>query len=198
MTILQYMNNLDPSIKMMTRWPLFLLLLSFISCKMEQKEQQNEGIDENVSIKSELKTTDFFQVEMDAVVLKDDVFQLFYKEYNDEGFSEERMIVAAVTGNTSEQPIRFDIPGGVLPNGLRLDLGDNPKQDPIKLNRLKIGFDQKEYNLKGASFSEVFTPNDFIVFNETERVITTRTVGEAYDPYFVAEDLDQIVFHLMN
>lgn len=182
----------------MSRILIVFCFLAFISCKMDTKEDKSTAIDENVSERKNLEGNDFFQLEMDAVILKNDKFELFYKEYNDEEFSEERVITVTVNGSSDTQKLVFDLPAGILPNELRLDVGEDPNQEAISLNSLKIGFDQKEYLINSAKFVEVFEPNKYVIYNETDQKILTKKMDDVYDPFFIANDLDPIVYHLMN
>ncbi|MEO8933671.1 MAG: hypothetical protein ABI295_05140, partial [Xanthomarina sp.] len=108
----------------MKRIILFICLISIVSCKSDKKTERIESFDENtITINAEIEGNMYFEIIMDVVVLKDDKFHVFYKDFNDEGFSEERVIEAIVKGNKNNQQVVFAIPEEVIPNGLRLDFG---------------------------------------------------------------------------
>ncbi|EGV43072.1 hypothetical protein BZARG_1632 [Bizionia argentinensis JUB59] len=183
----------------MKRLFLFFCFVSIISCKSDKKEEQKTiPIDNTITTNTEIDGKMYFEIIMDAVVLKDDKFHVFYKDFNDGGFSGERVIEALVKGNVNNQQIIFAIPEEIIPNGLRLDFGVNYGQEPIKLNSLKIRFDKREFQFNDGKFEQLFKPNKFVIYGEKDKEIITEPIDGLYDPNFVSINLEDIIFSLMD
>ena len=69
-------------------------------------------------------------ITLQAEVLEDDTFQVYYKNEFDKGFSGFKSIKKEVSGNSYLQDIQFQIPLDSVAN-IRLDIGENSTQKPI-------------------------------------------------------------------
>lgn len=179
-----------------------ILVISFVflvSCKSETKNKQIiETNDTTIIINNENEGNLYFEVILDAVVKKDDKFHLFYKDFNNNGYSSDRVLEKIVKGSENNQLIIFSIPEEVIPNGLRLDLGVNFSQEPIIFNNLKIRYDNKEFSFNHGKFPQLFKPNKFVIYNEKDKLIYTQPINGSYDPNFVSINLEDIVFSLLD
>lgn len=183
----------------MKRIIILICFASLISCKSDKKEQVIEPSDANTIIKNnDIEGNMYFEVIMNVVVLRDDIFHVFYKDFNDEGYSAEKVIEVDVKGKKDNQQLVFALPEDIIPNGLRLDFGTNYGQDPIKLNTLKIRFDKNEFVFDDGKFEQLFKPNKFVVYGESDQEIITEPIDGAYDPNFVSINLEDITFSLMD
>ena len=101
---------------------LFILTIMFlISCKNDTKTGEI-----NSSIQKELNNS--FKISVNAIVKKDDFFQLYYFENKSENFTEEKSIWVEVKGNDKNQNIVFSLPKDIVPLLVRLDFGRNENQ----------------------------------------------------------------------
>lgn len=175
-----------------------MCILSLTSCKSDKKENKIESEKPTISINNDIEGHSYYEVIMDIVVLKDDKFHVFYKDFNNDGFSDQRVIEAVVKGSKDPQQVVFAIPEEIIPNGLRLDFGINYGQDPIKLNNLKIRFDKNEFDFNDGKFEQLFKPNKFVSYDVENQKIITEPIDGAYDPNFVSINLEDIVFSLMD
>jgi len=184
---------------LMERLFLIICLITAISCKPEKKvEKENIPVDSTITTNMKTEGEMYFEIIMDVVVLKDDKFHVFYKDFNDKGFSDERVVEAIVEGNKNSQKIVFAIPEGIIPVGLRIDFGSNYGQEPIKLNKLKIRFDRNEFDFNDGKFEQLFKPNKFVFYDERSKEIIAEPIDGVYDPNFVSINIEDIIFLLMD
>ena len=120
-------------------------------------------------------------VELQAKVLEDDVFQLFYLKNETASFTERQSVLTEVKGKTVIQSIRFALPLDSAIKKIRIDIGKNVEQQPmvienVSLKALKQSFD---YNI-----SESFVQNVCITFQNGKYI--TKKISNNYDPFFVS------------
>ena len=181
--------------------PLIILitLILFFSCKSEKKPTKViETPNNNFVINNEVEGHLFYEIILDVVVKKNDKFHLFYKDFNDNGYTSERVLEKEVRGSEDEQSIVFKIPEEIIPNGLRIDFGVNYSQEPIVLKNLKIRYDKKEFYFDDGKFEQLFKPSKYVSYNNTDKLIVTKPVGGAYDPNFVSVNIEGIVFPMLD
>lgn len=160
----------------------FLSMFILLSCK--DKEVQNDKVQVEEVQKNNLSVT------LSAVVKKDDVFQIFYKNEEGEDFVEAKSNSVDFKGNDNEQKIVFNIPEDEYPNYIRLDFGVNKEQDPIEIKNLTFNFYDKSFEIKGADFSNYFYSNDFIEIKDKSSGIIKPIVAKDgnYDPMSASAD----------
>lgn len=128
-------------------------------------------------------------VELEAVVLEDDTFQLFYLAEGMSNFTEEQSIKVEVRGTNDRQKIKFSIPINIPIVKFRIDIGENSSQEPIKLNYVKISSVNRAYQY---DVREDFTANSFIQADSKQ--IKAQIVDHQYDPFFESNfDVSKIV-----
>ena len=88
--------------------------MAFYSCKDNKKE--------------EVKVDKNFKVAFNAIVTKDDNFQIYYNEDGSIAFEADKYIDVAVKGKNEPQEIVFDLPEDVIPQAFRFDIGSNKEQ----------------------------------------------------------------------
>lgn len=155
-------------------------ILLLTSCKNDKKEN-NSG--EN---KKEVVLQTPFTVTVNAIVKKDDVFQVYYNEDGKDTFAAEQAVTIATTGKEEAQDIVFTFPEAASPTSLRFDLGANKDQQSIKIISFKINYLDKAFEIAGIYFPKYFTPNPQIEFDSptsTAKIIIDPKV--MYDPIFL-------------
>ncbi|MFV0565528.1 MAG: hypothetical protein ACK5NB_06830 [Flavobacteriaceae bacterium] len=178
---------------------LLFSLISVISCRDNKKENQNVVEEQyNVITNDSVADNLYYEVIIGVIVKQNDRFHLFYKDFNDDGYSSDRVIETIIKGSEINQQITFPIPEEVIPNGLRIDFGINYSQPPIILNSLKIRYNKKEFSFDDGKFEQLFRPNKFVSYNELEKKIVTEPIDGVYDPNFVSIDIGEIFFSLMD
>ena len=156
-----------------------LLTITFLACKNEEKAEVKE-------VKK-----DFYKLTLNAVVKKDDTFQVYFKDSNDDKapFEEVNSIRVDLKGSESAQNIVFDLPADVFPTHLRVDFGSNKEQGEIVVNEFKVEFQDKKFVVKGADFFDYFiAEKTFVSFDKaTSTAKPIVTEDGSYDPMFFSE-----------
>lgn len=156
-----------------------LLTLTFVACKKEEKQEVTE-------VKN-----DVYRFTLNAVIKKDDTFQLFYKDSNDNKapFEETKSVSVDLKGSETAQNIVFNLPQDVYPTELRIDFGFNKEQKDIIVNEFKVEFLDKNFIVKGASFFDYFIAEKaFVSFDKaTSTAKPIITADGTYDPMFFSE-----------
>lgn len=162
------------------------LSLTLLSCKKEaDKSTENGGA--VTEVKQEV-----FTITLNAVVAKDDSFQIFYKEKVDDSvpFEDKNSIYAEVKGSDKAQDIVFKLPENVLAQQIRLDYGINKEQSPIKINSFKVKYFDKEINIDGKDFFKHFIFNESTVKIDPQTSTLTPILANGnYDPMCYSEKL---------
>jgi hypothetical protein len=152
------------------------MLSALVSCKKEEST-------ENKNITTE-KTDNSFIITLNAIVKKDDSFQLYYKEEDQAPYEENNSMFIEFKGSGEPQNITFKLPEDVLPNFLRLDFGTNKNQEQIVINSLKINYLDKSIEAKGLEFYKYFIVNeDTMIKDSLNSIVKPKITKEGtYDP----------------
>jgi hypothetical protein len=157
-----------------------LVTVTLFSCKNEGKSETKE---EATTIEKPSVNKNVFSVTLNAIVRKDDSFQIFYKENENDAFEEKNSMYVEFKGSENAQDIIFNLPEDVLPNYLRLDLGVNKEQEQIKINKLKFNYFSKNFEIKGKDYLTYFYLNEATTKIDTSGVITPILGKDGgYDP----------------
>lgn len=172
-----------------------LALLSIIvfSCKNDKKMNGGDFNNQELQIENQK-----LMLIINAKVLIDDVFEVYYYEKGQETFKSKDFISKHVIGDQKAQNISFLIPDGVYPERLRLDFGKTPTQKEIKLNYVKLVFNNKEYVFSDEEIKNEFKPSKFIDFDTEKMIILCKEIDGRYDPYFYSKKVGNIVNYLME
>jgi len=116
-----------------------------------------------------------------TLVPENDHFQLFYSSLESPDFSEKTSSQISVKGSKNSQDISLDFPIHSPIKNIRLDIGNNRQQKPIKIEsiQLKVGNQTKTLSLQ-----KDFTFNRHI--KAQGDVYTTSLVAGHYDPWFLS------------
>lgn len=165
---------------------ILLLLLSvnlFISCKDESNKKNNDQETESVD-----KTSKNFTITLNATVLKDDSFQVFYKSKDESVYADKNSQFTEFKGSNLPQDIVFELPEGVIPDNIRLDFGTNKDQADIKINSFKISFYGNTFEAKGSDFFNYMNVDlNTAKVDKIKGIINPETVNGVYDPQAVSE-----------
>lgn len=131
---------------------LFLFMIAFAGCKNEVPIDELELVVPKVE-------DEHFRVSMYAIVPKDDTFALYYTlEGND--FSKLQPLWTPVSGKKDAQEVQFVLPKGVKPAQLRLDFGLNKQQGIVAVKKIKMTYNQTEFNTAGQDILNYFRPDE--------------------------------------
>lgn len=142
--------------KMKTKFLVLFVLVffTFISCKNENAKTATK---ENQAEKS---IDDIFKVSVNALVKKNDNFQLYYIEKSDEMFSEEKSIWIEVKGMDVPQNLIFNLPKDIVPSLIRLDFGVSDNQEDITISGFEMSYFGKKFSATGSVMENYLRPLD--------------------------------------
>jgi hypothetical protein len=179
--ILQAINKID----MKTNFFLILASISILlsSCKDKQDAPQQQQTVEN-KINDKL-----FTITLNATVLKDDSFQIYYRDQESGAFDEKSSFFIELKGSNNPQDIVFPFPEDVIPGYIRLDFGTNKEQLPIQINSFKMNYFGKSFEAKGSDFFNYLLVNEFTMkFDKAKSTLTPIITKEGtYDPQTTSE-----------
>ncbi len=171
---------------------MFVCTLVISSCGELGKEKGKQiPVKENAEMRG-------IGVYINAIVPIDDVFEVYYFDPGQDGFSPRDFVFARVKGDTIPQDIFFELPEGVYPERLRLDFGKREDQGLMKLNTIGLYFNQKEYIFSKSEIIMEFKPSKFLEFDTENMTLNTKIVDGRYDPYLYSKKVNNIVNFLLE
>lgn len=154
--------------------PLFVFFTFFISCKNNEKEVKPEA----VSDKS-------LHILIEAVVPKDDNFQIYWNEDGTNNFPGKNYVNIDIKGSDKPQLLDFKLPENSMAKQLRFDIGSNKDHEFVKINYFKLKYFGKEFTCQAQDFWKYFGNNTSISYDKktaTSKLITN--LPEGFDPIF--------------
>ncbi len=168
-----------------------LLTVFLFSCKNETKEQKQEQETVAKEEKNELNE-ELFTITINAVVKKDDSFQVYYKNEEKDQFVEDKSLYNVFKGSDQAQDIRFALPKGEVPNYLRFDFGINKEQSEIVINSIKLDYLGQNFTINNKELGNFISFNsETLKFNPEKGSIEPFVSKDGvYDPMsFTAQTL---------
>lgn len=159
---------------MKTRFISALALLSIlvIGCKDDKSADASKEVE-----------TKNFKITVNAVVDKDDIFQIFYNEDGSESFDGKQIITLNVKGKPDAQDLVFIAPETDKPVTLRFDLGANKALTQVPFTNFKIEYQGKTFEAKGATIFKYFYPNGSVKCDTLSATAITKLADDgSYDP----------------
>lgn len=153
------------------------MILSAVGCKDEIILPEEKKIPESP-----------VQVTAEMIVEENDIFELFYTSDGSGNFSADKSVRVNVHGNPESQQIVFNLPQDAHITNIRLDVGQNPHQDEMTVNKLIIKQQDKKLEIKAAEFFSYFGNNEFVDTNAKKFTFETNEEGSMYDPLFYAKE----------
>lgn len=129
---------------------ILLMIFTFVGCKNEKKEE----------VKIIEEKSNSFTITLNATVIKDDSFHIYYNEDGSANFTEENSVWAEFKGSNSPQKITFKLPEDVYPNQLRIDFGVNKNQENIIFNNISFLYNDNNLDMNWEVFLSNFWPNE--------------------------------------
>lgn len=159
-----------------------LMALFLVSCKGDNQPKTEE------TPKEEVKKFGFV-ITLNAVVPKNDNFELIYRETEQMPYEEATLVSTAVTGSPEPQNIVFGVAESDVPNFIRLDYGTNKEQGEILIKSLTIDYHGKKFVMNGKEFFNYIMINTTNLKADLEKVSLTPFVSAdgGYDPMSYSE-----------
>ncbi|WP_146109720.1 hypothetical protein [Jejuia pallidilutea] len=167
---------------------IIMIAIMFLCVLTSCKNRENKTPEDNVETK-EVLSVDKFTVVLRGIITKDDNFQVFYTEYEGDVHTEAKSVVAKVFPSDDEQDITFELPKKVYPMNLRIDLGNNIKQESITINELIFKYKKGDYRINSKELNKYFTFNKGIEMLSDSITFKLKPISyqgiEKHDPYMV-------------
>lgn len=167
-----------------------IVLLSFVlnvSCKGNNKSSTDE---------STIKYEDQLVFEVVLEAQQDDKFELYYRS-EDENFNAERRISSKFNGSDKNQQIKFVFDLLEFPSHIRLDFGENEKQDTIKVVQFLFRYNDAEHIFTHQEIKKYFKPNAYLEFDYENMSAQGLKVNGKYDPFLSSYDISYFVNKLI-
>lgn len=168
---------------------LLAVIVSFLSCKNEKKEIEENSQNDTIEATQEDKVENsFFTGRIVARVEKDDDFKLLFTEAEGIPFVASDIVISKVKGNQEFQTIEFKIKDNkVKPVRIRLDLGNNEEQQVILIKSCEFTQGDDSFFIEGQSLKKYFSPNGFVSYgNEPGEIMLEKKEGK-YSPFLISK-----------
>lgn len=166
-----------------------LLFFSF-GCNQKPDKKPVKTVEEDVVEVAESEK--YFSLTLEAIVKNEDIFSLFYTQYDDEKFSVDQMITTKVYPSDDMQLIKFKLPESDFPFNIRLDFGSNSAQGNIIISECDFKYFNSSFKIKGRELHNYFSFNEGIEMLQDSTTFKlkkfTDASGEKYDPYIIGND----------
>ncbi len=175
---------------------ILVITITTFSCKNETKKERKDtnSLEQEVGLKEKPK----LQVVINATVLDNDVFEVYFYELGQQTFHPKDFVFTKVSGKAEQQDIVFTLPEKIYPERLRLDFGKIKTQKPIKLNKVKILYDDKEYTFSNEEIKKEFKASKYLEFNKDNFLLIPKEIDGRYDPYLYTKKVSNIINYLIE
>ncbi|WP_445709944.1 hypothetical protein [Flavobacterium sp.] len=102
------------------------------------------------------KETTTLKIEIDTVIKESDSIHVFYTKNSTLEFNENSSFWEKVNGSDKNQKIILQFPKDTFPKQIRIDFGNNIKQQEIVLNKINFQFKNKSFSLLGKEIYYYF------------------------------------------
>ncbi len=129
-----------------------------------------------------------FRLILQATVARDDTFALYYTTNNSIAFNSKQTVWVAVKSSPNPQDIKFELPSGILPSQLRIDLGSSQKQSAVRMESVKMSYRDKQVVIPGMLILSYFRPDvrstdiDSHTMNVTGKIVGARRATPSLYP----------------
>jgi hypothetical protein len=163
------MNKLRSNLNKKTRKTfLFISLFLFLICtSCYPKKTQN--------------TKNRFIAIIDLTSNQDNSIQLFYKLNADDRYYEEYSLKKKIKGKTSSQRLSFELPYGIKPKNIRIDLGENENVS-IKLENIRFKYKNQEIKGDKGLYKSWFVFNENVIRGKDSLTFEIKKVNAIFDP----------------
>lgn len=129
-----------------------------------------------------------FQVEINAVVKKDNMLIVYFKDRSNQLFVADRTVWLGVKENQTPQDYKLVLPKGVLPRDIRLNYCFDKLNGPLQINSITLRFNKSAFKIKKENFLEYFKPNQYVNYDEKTGLATPISINGKSDPFFLSRE----------
>ena len=162
---------------------IFLVVVTLFTSSCKENDQADKENSQSKNENNQIKKNVFI-VEMNITNKEKDVICLYYKDNTISYFNNEMAIYKNNKKNENSQSIVFELPEGFLPNDFRFDLSHENEKQSMIVNNIKFNLNGEGFEIKNFELDKFFTPNEGVVFSETNRSYSfKRNADGNYDPF---------------
>lgn len=174
-----------------------LVIFTLASCKNDKKvDNSNKGNEQiidldqdNNSETEKVDDSERFIITIDAIVTKDDKFNLMYLTEEITSWSPQGLLKREVYASDVAQKIKFKFPPGVFPTKFRVDLGTNKNQGLIDFYKITFEYEGQELVVEEKMINKYFIPNKYASFSKDDKAdLNLFEVDGKYNPLIIATD----------
>ena len=124
-----------------------------------------------------------FKVAVELISYRDNTIQIFYKTKADERYYEKYSLVKKIKGSKSLQNLIFELPIGIKPKNIRLDLGENENEND-SIHLVNVSFQYKNLVVNGnyGVYKSWFVFNENVVEGKDSLTYNLKKVNTVFDP----------------
>lgn len=130
-----------------------------------------------------------FKIIIELRVLNNYRFQVFYKTKVLENYSDNRRVSKRIEKNFNYQNISFELPNNVIPSNIRIDLGERPNHNEIKISRIILINKNKKFVIEDKMLIYFFKPNIYLDFDKEKNTLKSKVINNKFDPYLTSTPL---------
>ncbi len=131
-----------------------------------------------------------FKIEINAEVLVDDVFKVYYTDLNNkEKFTENKVIRKKVIGKEFCQKIEFSLIKGVFPKKIRIDFGKNKLLNEIHVREIIIRNASDSIVITKETLHRFFHINKYLKWDKDLGFFEIRNIQDKRKPFIVSSQL---------
>ncbi len=164
--------------KLQNIFQLLLVSLVIISCKNEKTSDATTPS----PVTAAPAAIPNFRVTINAMAKTKDDFQVYYSEMPGENFSEEKSVWSHFEGSNDPQDVVLNLPAGVLPTNIRIDMGMQPDQSDIIINNIMIENGPEKFTIQRAEIPTYFSAMEPTTFDPASGVIKNMKDGKKVEP----------------
>lgn len=124
-------------------------------------------------------------VELEAVIPLNDIFYVYYLQEGTKNWSDENSTYIRIKGSNTIQKLIFEVPIDKKIEKIRIDIGANKKQRPIKIESITLSSEIDKIKLKD-SIIDMFSLNVYASY--MDGLYRTKEIDGKYDPFLISKE----------
>jgi hypothetical protein len=139
------------------------------------------GFQLTLSCNGNKKIKNHFKISIDMIAYQNSTIQVFYKLKADDRYYEEFSLKKNVKASASLQKLIFELPFGIKPKNLRIDLGEN-ENDCVRVENMRFRYKNIELNGDHGVYKSWFTFNKNVIEGKDSLTFYMKKVNQFFDP----------------
>jgi hypothetical protein len=123
------------------------------------------------------------KVSVELISYRDNTIQVFYKTKADDRYFEKYSLVKKIKGSKSSQNLIFELPIGIKPKNIRLDLGENENEnDSIHLVNVSFQYKNRVVDGNNGVYKSWFIFNPNVIEGKDSLTYHLKRKNSVFDP----------------